>query len=75
MCVKMDSRLLGNERWVWLRKSESSRRNLEDNKKDLQNVCANCEDFERVVEQKNGWCAECEIFKALSSINEQIAEL
>lgn len=75
MWKNMDSMLLGKEKWVWLHKSESSRQNLEDDKKALQDVCANCEDFERVVERKDGWCVKCEIFKALAYIDKEIAGL
>lgn len=70
-----NGRLLENEKWVLLNKSQSSRENLEGDKRALQDVCANCEDFERVIGQKDGWCTKCEIFKALACINKQMAEL
>lgn len=71
----MDNRLFDNKQWVRLREIEASKKRLEDDKKELLSACANCEDFRKVVAQKDGWCTKCEIFKALTYINDEIAKL
>ena len=50
----MDNRLFDNKQWVRLREIEASKKRLEDDKKELLSACANCEDFRKVVAQKDG---------------------
>ena len=67
--------LSSNEKWAGLHKAEASRERLENDKRGLLSACANCEDFGKVVEQKDGWCINCEIFRALSYVKSEIAKL
>jgi hypothetical protein len=46
--------LSSNEKWAGLHKAEASRERLENDKRGLLSACANCEDFGKVVEQKDG---------------------
>ena len=47
---------------------------LQRDKKYLQETCAWCEDFERVLGKKDGWCTSCEIFKTLAAVNRKLEE-
>ena len=45
---------------------------LKGDQKDLSNACAHCEDFDRFLYKKNGWCTSCEIFRTLKDVSDQL---
>ena len=43
-------------------------------KKDIQNACANCEDWEKQKKRDGKWCASCEIYELLKAIKQEEEE-